>query len=322
VLQPASSRAAQKHYADTIERPVPHERLARLLPAAEATTLRRIYGETAIPVWGVTPGESGRSARKWADVEAGDVVLFSRKNFVFASAVVTHRAHDAPTAIDLWGRDDDGDTWEYLYFLDELTPRHISYEDFNRAAGYELNNVIQGFDVLSDAKSASVLAAFALDSPLHEAPVTEAEYRETVAKMPFDPEQPLDGVGRVLVRKEQSFLRKFIFGNRQTAECFICGRLLPKDLLVAAHIKARSECSTEERLDFRNLVVPMCKLGCDDLFERGYLSVEDGRVIVSARVDGNAALAETASVLRGRACASWRADSAKYFQWHREGRFK
>ena len=50
--------------------------------------------------------------------------------------------------------------------------------------------------------------------------------------------------------------------------------MLPAELLVAAHIKPRNLCTEIERLD-AHVATLMCVLGCDALFERGYLRVMD-----------------------------------------------
>ena len=52
--------------------------------------------------------------------------------------------------------------------------------------------------------------------------------------------------------------------------CAFAIETLPTNLLVAAHIKPRSKCSTSERKN-PNVVMPLCKIGCDDFFEKGYL---------------------------------------------------
>ena len=46
------------------------------------------------------------------------------------------------------------------------------------------------------------------------------------------------------------------------------------ELLVASHIKRRSECSRGEKKDYRNNVLAMCRCGCDELFELGYIVVD------------------------------------------------
>ena len=132
----------------------------------------------------------------------------------------------------------------------------------------------------------------------------------------LDPEQPLDSEGRVRIRKEQGFLRRYLFGDHPTGTCGICGVVLPKDLLVAAHIKRRSECTATERCDYRNIVMPMCKLGCDDLFERGYIAVADGHIVALSRPHVTEDAAVLISRLAGRTCSYFTPASALYFQWH------
>lgn len=81
-------------------------------------------------------------------------------------------------------------------------------------------------------------------------------------------------------RKEQGILRGILFKNAPEMKCAICHRIFPTDLMVAAHIKPRSKCTTQERKN-PNVVMPVCKVGCDDLFEKGYLIVNQNGVIQS-----------------------------------------
>lgn len=46
------------------------------------------------------------------------------------------------------------------------------------------------------------------------------------------------------------------------------------ELLVASHIKRRSECSRGQKKDYRNNALAMCRCGCDELFELGYIVVD------------------------------------------------
>jgi hypothetical protein len=131
ILQPAG-----KHYDDTIKPPVPMERLARFLDAADLTRLHHIYSSRPVPTWGVTPGARGANRRKWQRITPGAVVLMARAGHLIASATVTHTTHNRALATELWGTDQDGETWEYLYFLDDVRDQAIPYAELNRAAGY------------------------------------------------------------------------------------------------------------------------------------------------------------------------------------------
>jgi hypothetical protein len=132
----------------------------------------------------------------------------------------------------------------------------------------------------------------------------------------------LDFVHTALGRVEQGFLRHKLFEKSDEAVCALCGRRLPLSLMVAAHIKPRSECSRMERLDAENIVFGVCLLGCDVLYERGFISIGPKGKIHTASVHGSKALARLFAMYRGRICPAWKGTSAKYFEWHLVRRFQ
>jgi hypothetical protein len=133
---------------------------------------------------------------------------------------------------------------------------------------------------------------------------------------------PLDYEHSALGRIEQGFLRNHLFGHSREAVCALCGRRLPISLMVAAHIKPRSECSRKERLDADNIVFGVCLLGCDALYERGLISIGNFGKIQVATADGSKTLAKLLGIYRNRACPAWKETSANYFEWHFNRRFR
>lgn len=120
----------------------------------------------------------------------------------------------------------------------------------------------------------------------------------------------------VNARKEQSALRDALFKDRIVAECALCGRSLPVDLLATAHIKERSACATSERND-PNVVMAACILGCDSLFEKHYIVVDEGGFVRAGnRTTG--ALADVLEPLLGRRCGAMTPESSEYFSYHRK----
>jgi hypothetical protein len=102
----------------------------------------------------------------------------------------------------------------------------------------------------------------------------------------------------------------------------MCGKEFPINLLVAAHKKPRSFCENKERLDFEGVVFALCVLGCDALYEQGYMTVDDsGHVVVSKVTDLPKHLKAHLHILRGRRCSGWTKQSDGYFDWHRTRRF-
>eukprot|EP00919_Chromeraceae_sp_WS-2016_P019498 GHVR01046468.1.p1 GENE.GHVR01046468.1~~GHVR01046468.1.p1 ORF type:complete len:174 (-),score=7.07 GHVR01046468.1:606-1127(-) len=117
-------------------------------------------------------------------------------------------------------------------------------------------------------------------------------------------------------RKEQSFLRAFHANGRLSSQCVLCGEEYPLEFLVAAHIKKRSECSNSEKLDFENVAALMCKAGCDDLFEKGYVFVSDGEIYKSSKRNTTSALDSLINKLVGNKVSNWHG-SKEYYKHHK-----
>ena len=137
VLQPAGDPASISHYVDTMDSPVPLSDMSAFLTEADQRLLSSIYPDGFAPTWGVTRSKDGQSANAWRRLEVGDVTLFFRNKRAISSGVMTHKLHSEALAEYLWNRNKDGSTWEYIYFLDEITPLDIPVKDFNAVVGYK-----------------------------------------------------------------------------------------------------------------------------------------------------------------------------------------
>lgn len=125
----------------------------------------------------------------------------------------------------------------------------------------------------------------------------------------------LDTTSLTKIRAEQSLLRAFLLNGRDHAPCVLCARDLPENMLVAAHIKKRSKCSSKEKLDFHNVAALMCKLGCDDLFEKKYVYVSDGKLVGNFEATITESLKLAIKAIEGNSVPNW-SDSKKYYDWH------
>jgi len=118
-------------------------------------------------------------------------------------------------------------------------------------------------------------------------------------------------------RKEQGILRGILFKGVQEAKCAICHRTLPIDLMVAAHIKPRSKCSTSERKN-PNVVMPVCKVGCDDFYEKGYILVDQSGVIqINEEMYYSDELETVLSELTGKRCTHFSQETEDFFSYKR-----
>lgn len=111
-------------------------------------------------------------------------------------------------------------------------------------------------------------------------------------------------------RAEQGDLREYLIlhsdfvkvGDHRAAKCLICNRLLPEQLLVAAHVKRRSECSEEERLDLENIAMLQCA-SCDKLFENKYIFIdEEGFIRINSSIPLTDDLEERLNFVQGNRC--------------------
>jgi hypothetical protein len=313
ILQPAGDGDASQHYVDTIENPVDISRIKRFIREDEYNILAKYYRDGKIPVWGVTPGKDDVNYRKWGRIERGDTALFSRQGRIFASAVVTLTTHSKELALDLWNQNSEGETWEYVYFLDEVKNQNIPYAEFNRVAQYEPNNIIQGFNVLYEDKSRLIIEALGLENIIYLPTVSEVDFENAVNDL--ENLESLDTEGKAKRRVEQSFLRNQLFEGNIYAECGICNKEYPVSFLVAAHIKKRSVCTLEEKKD-KSIVMPMCGFGCDELYENGYISVQESKVVQIKEEPITPLVQGYIDTIEGNECKYWNENTFEYFNWH------
>jgi hypothetical protein len=313
ILQPASGVKPRKHYIDTVVNPVGFSRLARYMPVGELAALKTVTEADSICAWGIVP--SGES--KWKFIRPGDTVLFARDNHYYSSSTVVGRLHNQQLATHLWDTDSSGNTWEYMYFFLPPEDINISYEHLNnvlktgQGARYASNYNPQGINVLRDQN-----AEAALEIIYGQTPPTSLQ--ETTRFI--DGRESLDAVSTALVRKEQGYLRDKLLGSAPTGQCGICGKDLPAKFLVAAHIKKRAKCTDQEKADIPSIAMPMCLMGCDALYEAGYLTIDGGHVQVTQVT--HPALTETLQSLAGNSCLYWSSKREKYFRWHKQNIFK
>lgn len=134
-------------------------------------------------------------------------------------------------------------------------------------------------------------------------------------------ERDLESDSVAKVRKEQSYLRAHLLQGKNVAKCSLCGEEFPFDLLVAAHIKKRSKCEDYEKLDFNNIATLMCKTGCDDFFEKGYIVVISGEIIQAKRKGLTSRVQFLIDQLVGNTVPNWNG-SKQYYEWHQKAHYK
>jgi len=321
-LQPCANTVAYKNYQNTIENHIILKGAEPYMNNDDFMKLEQLYPDGHAPVWGVM------SARvdDWKKLSVGDIVLFYKEKKFFSKGTVTYKLHNRKLAESLWAKDNNGNTWEYIYFLDEFVSLNIHIKAFNEMVGYKENNFIQAFQICSDEISNRLSEGFSIKSELYYPDVSDRDFQsalQTEEKLlkqieELKSEDSLDVDVAGSSRKEQAYLRKKLFNNKKEEICGICHRKIPVPLLTAAHIKKRSRCTLAEKLDAENIVMPMCKLyGCDDLYEKGFIYIEDGVIKTDDKNFTSEALLNTLKALDGRICNHYSDKTKGYFDYHK-----
>ena len=75
-------------------------------------------------------------------------------------------------------------------------------------------------------------------------------------------------------------------------------------------------CSLDEKKDFENIVAPMCKFGCDELFEKGYIGVVNSYVTALRKEPSTEVIVNYIEKILGSRCSYWSEATKEYFDWH------
>ncbi len=162
ILQPVGGQEATAHYIKTVRNQVQLSTIAPVLSLESAQQLKSEFKNGWCRVWGVTPGANGVNRGKWERFAVGDRVLFCGESRVFASGSLRYKMHSRELALLLWGRDADGQTWEYTYFFGAVRDHNIPVSKLAAAVGYQPGYNVLGVNILDSQKSAAVLEAFDL----------------------------------------------------------------------------------------------------------------------------------------------------------------
>jgi putative restriction endonuclease len=109
---------AQRHLADTIENPIDDEMVFDGFPSTYRKDLEGIREEgNGFYAWGAVPGDM--NTLRWNQMKQGDYVLSSYDNAYHHAARVLAKYDNRRFAERVWGRDNEGRTWRYMYFLTE-----------------------------------------------------------------------------------------------------------------------------------------------------------------------------------------------------------
>ena len=76
ILQPAGANS-ENHFRDSIEKPIPLDRIKNYLDENERSKFSSISGINAYPTWGLQKGEDNGNIKRWDSIHEGDYVIFT-----------------------------------------------------------------------------------------------------------------------------------------------------------------------------------------------------------------------------------------------------
>ncbi len=143
----AGREEARQHLVDSIQNPIDDDTIFDNFDELHHEELERIRKEgQGFYAWGAVWGL--RNEPTWEQMERGDFVLCVYDSAYRYVARVLAKYENAECANAIWGTNDEGQTWRYMYFLTEPIETDQPLYEFE---GY-LHSRYQGFTRISDAR--------------------------------------------------------------------------------------------------------------------------------------------------------------------------
>jgi hypothetical protein len=143
----AGNSEARQHLADSFQNPVDDMKVFNDFDQPHHEELRRIRDEAGgFYAWGAVWGI--RNLPTWEQMERDDFVLCVYDGIYHYVARLLAKYDNPECAEAIWGTNEEGRTWRYMYFLTE--PIKI-YQPVYEYEGY-LHSRYQGFTSISDAR--------------------------------------------------------------------------------------------------------------------------------------------------------------------------
>lgn len=327
-------KVAEQHFQQCILNPKRLTDLTKLTPQ-EFRDLSSIAEPGGVRLWGSNEADDGRHIKRWEMMEPGDIALFIRHNGIWQSEVLTTFRNRAQ-ATALWNVKTTNlgksQAWELMMVLGKPSQLALTKRELNDLCGYAPNANVQEFKLVPAGRLDPVLNALdrEADSSTVSSAVPKPKRKLRDKILPTDVED-MDVADRLRVsyqRAEQTILRRYLLQG-DTGTCALCESDFPIGLLAAAHIKRRSACSDDEKRDIKNVAMPNCKFGCDELWERGYISVDGQGQLMhapTATADLGARVTDYLStkLQPGKVLTFFKGEKKrlKYAAWHRDNRLR
>lgn len=147
-----------RHYYETIKTKRSVDEFGKFLNSEEVEKLTQYSHGRPFAVWGAVPGPS--NVRNWETMEEGDYVMVYRKGKIILAAEVAMKVRNVDLAKHFWQEDEDGKTWEFIYFMINDVAFNVDIAKLNKYLGYEEIYHPQGFMAIKQEKVDKLLSAY------------------------------------------------------------------------------------------------------------------------------------------------------------------
>ena len=150
----ASNPGAMQHVEDTIKNPILADKVERHFAGSELAEVKSIGLKHGYYAWGAMPGPGNVST--WNRLQIGDhILVYQKKKYTYYTRVL-FKARNREFALENWGEDSAGKTWEYMYLLEPPT-RFATAVATSILAEY-LPTTYMGFQRISDEKTSNIVS--------------------------------------------------------------------------------------------------------------------------------------------------------------------
>lgn len=150
----AGNAAAREHLETTIKESLPLERVLGLFENGTHDQIRAFDAEHGLYAWGAVPGQ--QNSNRWQSLKPGDWMLCVFDNHYQYVTRVLDKYDNKRFALDIWGTDPSGNTWQLMYFLTK--PVKVSVPVASLSG--DLNSRYMGFFKIGDEKISSIIRRF------------------------------------------------------------------------------------------------------------------------------------------------------------------
>ena len=151
----AGASAARAHLSDSIINPIDKEKVFNNFDFNEHENLKNIFDKgDGFYAWGAVPGP--QNIIRWKAIKITDHSFCVYENKYHYISRILGKYNNEKFARAVWGEDENGNTWQYLYFLEK--PLKVSV-GVTKLANH-LNTSYMGFTKISDEKIEKIINTY------------------------------------------------------------------------------------------------------------------------------------------------------------------